>query len=65
MVYNKPFRNRYLARAAFARLNGRGKVVAVEGVHLRIIILTPALLSAGASKRETFGVIDTYSIATL
>jgi hypothetical protein len=40
-------------------------VVIAEGIDLRIIILTPALLSAGASKRETFGVIGTYSIATL
>jgi hypothetical protein len=54
-----------LARAASARLDGRGKVVIAEGIDLRIIILTPALLSAGASKRETFGVIGTYSIATL
>ena len=54
-----------LARIASARLDGRGKVVIAEGIHLRIIILTPALLSARASKRETFGVIDTYSIATL
>ena len=36
-----------------------------EGTDLRIIILTPAILPAQASNRETFRAVGTYSLTRM